>query len=93
MKPNLYDATGGPFFVERCGKVHSGLSDMSSWFRVVEGDGSTVAYVPDESTAKLMAASPMLLQTIKGVAVLAGDRSSHKQIKMVADSAIKAVAI
>lgn len=27
---------------------------MSSWWRVVAWDGSTIAYVPDESTAKYM---------------------------------------
>lgn len=33
---------------------------MSSWHRVVEADGSTVCYTPDEATAKEHAAAPDL---------------------------------
>lgn len=35
---------------------------LSTWCRVVEADGSTVAYVPDLPTARLFAAAPALAQ-------------------------------
>lgn len=41
---------------------------MASWYRVVEDDGSTVAYAPDVVTARLIAAAQDLYEILKHVA-------------------------
>ena len=45
-------------------KERKGLSNFSAWCRVVDADGSTVAYTPDHVTAARLAASPELETTL-----------------------------
>lgn len=50
----------GPCKREKC--------DFSTWHRVIENDGSTIAYVPDEVTAYRIDTSELLLSVCREIA-------------------------
>ena len=45
--------------------VETARQFLATWCRVVDADGSTVGYVPDEQTARELAAAPRMLAALR----------------------------
>ena len=65
--------------------------NMSTWYRITEDDGSTIAYCPDVVTAKLVDTAPDLLEACEKLLDMITDSRLHgDEVDFAADVIYKA---